>query len=166
MLISGISRDIPVSAFLDRVIPGYPHVCMLKTADFWLLNAQIERTAIWISSWKLYFSSAAAAWFGSRRALHGALAGRRIAGASFGTLTCRRRGKLVSGAGTILPGCWRRSGWCRRRRRSLVELTGISFAYAPPAGLVQTKCRCTLKAHHVALEVAQHFENRCKILLQ
>ena len=80
---------------------------MLKTADFWLLNAQIERTAIWISSWKLYFSSAAAAWFGSRRALHGALAGRRIAGASFGTLTCRRRGKLVSGAGTILPGCWR-----------------------------------------------------------
>ena len=31
----------------------------------------------------------------SRRARHGALAGRRIAGASFGTLTGRRRGRLV-----------------------------------------------------------------------
>ena len=71
----------------------------------------------------------------SRRARHGALAGRRIAGASFVTLTCRRRGKLISGAGTILPGCWRRSCWCRRRRRSLVEL--ISFADAPPAGLAR-----------------------------
>ena len=29
-LISGISRDIPVLVFLERVIPGYPHVCMLK----------------------------------------------------------------------------------------------------------------------------------------
>jgi len=46
----------------------------------------------------------------SRRARHGALAGRRIAGASFVTLTCRRRGKLISGAGNILPGCWRRRG--------------------------------------------------------
>ena len=50
---------------------------------------------------------------------------------------------------------WRRSGWCRRRRRSLVEL--ISFADAPPAGLVRTKPRCTLQAHDVAIEVAQHF---------
>ena len=86
-LISGISRDIPVSAFLDRVIPGYPHVCMLKIPDSRNLNAQIERPAIWISSWKLYFSSAAAAWLGSRQALHGTLAWRRIA-----TLTGRRRG--------------------------------------------------------------------------
>ena len=128
---------------------------MLKIAFSGLLNAQIARTAIWISLWKLYFSSAAAAWLGSRRARHGALAGRRIAGASFGTLTGRRRGRLVSGAGTILPGCWRRSGWCRRRRRSLVEL--ISFADAPPAGLVRTKPRCTLQAHDVAIEEAQHF---------
>ena len=58
-LISGIARDIPVSAFFERVIPGYPHVCMLKIAYSGLLNAQIARTAIWISSWKLYFSSAA-----------------------------------------------------------------------------------------------------------
>ena len=53
-LISGIARDISVSAFFERVIPGYPHVCMLKIADYWLVNAQIARTAIWISSWKLY----------------------------------------------------------------------------------------------------------------
>ena len=32
----------------------------------------------------------------SRRARHGALTGRRIAGASFGTLTGRRRGRLVA----------------------------------------------------------------------
>ena len=38
-LISGISRDIPVSAFLERVIRGYPDVCMLKIADSGLLNA-------------------------------------------------------------------------------------------------------------------------------
>ena len=154
-LVSGISRDIPVSAFLEGVMPGYPHVCMLKIADSWLLNAQIARTAIWISSWKLYFSSAAAAWLGSRRAQHGALAGRRIAGAVFGTLTGRRRGRLVSGAGTILPCCWPRSGWCRLRWRSLVEL--ISFVDAPPAGLVQTRPRCNLQAHDVVIEVAQQF---------
>ena len=53
---------------------------------------------IWISSWTLYFSSAAAAWLRSRRALHSALAGRC---ASFGTLTCSRRGRLVGGADTI-----------------------------------------------------------------
>ena len=35
---------------------------MLKIADSGLLNAQIARTAIWISSWKLYISSAAAVW--------------------------------------------------------------------------------------------------------
>ena len=35
---------------------------MLKIADSGLLNAQIARTAIWISSWKLYLSSAAAVW--------------------------------------------------------------------------------------------------------
>ena len=75
---------------------------MLKIAYSWLLNAQIARTAIWMSSWKVYFSSAAAAWLRSSRARHGALAGRRIAVASFGTLTGRRRGGLIGGAGTIL----------------------------------------------------------------
>ena len=60
-----------------------------------------------------------------------------------------------SWAGTILPGCWRRNGWCRRRLRSLVEL--ISIADATPAGLVRTKPRCKLQAHDVAIEVAQHF---------
>ena len=29
-LISGISRDIPVSAYFESVLPGYPHVFMLK----------------------------------------------------------------------------------------------------------------------------------------
>ena len=137
-LISGITRDIPVSACFQSIIPGYPHVCMLEIVYSGLLNAQIARTAIWTSSWKLYFSSAAAARLRGRLALHGALAGRRIAVASFGTLPGKRGGRLVGGAGTILPGCWRRSGWCRRRcrrrRRSLIEL--ISFADAPPAGLV------------------------------
>ena len=115
---------------------------------------KIARTAIWTSSWKLYFSTLRSRW-----ARHGALAGRRIAVASVGTLTGKRRGRLVGGAGTILPCCWRRSGWCRRRgrrrRRSLVELN--SFADAPPAGLVQTKPRCALQPHDVAIEVAQHF---------
>ena len=59
---------------------------------------------------EVYFSSAAAAELRSRRARRGALAGRRIAGDSFGTLTGRRRGRLLSGAGAILPGCRRRSG--------------------------------------------------------
>ena len=133
-MISEIARDIPVSGFFERVIPSYPNLCTLKIACSGLLNAQIARTVIWISSWKLYFSSAAAAWLGSRRARHGALAGRRIAGASFGTLTGRRRGKLVGGAGTILPCCWCRSCWCLQRGRrcqcSLVEL--ISFAQMHP----------------------------------
>ena len=106
-----------------------------------------------ISSWKLYFSSAAAAWLGSRRTRHGALAERRIA--DFSTLTSRKRWRLVSWAGTNLPCCWRRSRWCLWRWGSLVEL--ISFADEPPAGLVQTKPRCTLQAHDVAIEVAQHF---------
>ena len=38
----------------------------------------------------------------SRWALHCACAARRIPGASFGTLTSRRHGWLVGGAGTIL----------------------------------------------------------------
>ena len=112
---------------------------------------------------KLYFSSAAAAWLRSCRARHGALAWLRIAGLSFGTRTgtSRRRGRLLGGAGSILLGClrrsgWRRSGWRRWLQGSLVEL--ISFADAPPAGLVRTKPRCTLQAHDVAIEVAQHFE--------
>ena len=87
---------------------------------FLALNAQITCTAIWISTLKLYFSSAAEAWLKFRRSLHCA---------SFCTLTGRRRGMLVGRAGTILPCCWRRSCWCRRRgwrrRGSLVEL--ISF---------------------------------------
>ena len=89
---------------------------MLKISYSWLLNAQIALTAIWISSWKIYFSSATAAWLRSSWARHDALAGRRIAVASFGTLTCRRLGSLVSGAGTIFPCCWRTS------RRVLVHL--------------------------------------------
>ena len=136
---------------------GYPRLSsLIKIAHSWLLNAQIALTVIWISSWKLYFSSAAAAWLRSRRALHCALAGCRIAGASFCTLTGLRRGRLVCWAGTILPGCWRRSSWCWLRLRSLVE--PISFDEAPPAGLVRTKHRCTHQAHDVAIEVAQHFE--------
>ena len=105
------------------------------------------------------FFIAAAALLRSRSAAHCALAGRRIAGASFGTLTGRRLGRLVGGAGS---GClapfspaaasWRRSGWCLRRglllQRSLVEL--ISLADSPPAGLVRTKPRCILQAHDVA----------------
>ena len=65
----------------------------------------------------------------------------------------QRCGRLVGGAGTILPGCRRKSGWC-----SLVEL--ISFADEPPTGLVRlgTKPRCTLQAYNVAIEVAQRFE--------
>ena len=72
-----------------------------------LFLAQIAHTAIWTSSWKLYFASAAraAARLRSRWARHGSLAGRRIAVASFGTLTGRRRGSLVGGAVTILPCC-------------------------------------------------------------
>ena len=100
-----------------------------------------------------------AAWLRSRRGRHGALTGRRIAGTSFGTLARRRRGRLVGragGAGTIPPCCWRRSGWClrrdRRRLHCLVKL--ISFA---DAGLVRMKPRCTLQAHNVAIEEAQHF---------
>ena len=46
------------------------------------------------------FFTVAAAWLRSRRALRGALAGRRIAVASFGTLTGRRRGRLVGWAGS------------------------------------------------------------------
>ena len=150
MLISGVSRDIPVSAIfkLERVIPGYPHICMLKIAYSELLNALCApaNKVIWISSWKLCFSSAAAAWLGGSLARHCALAWRRTAGASFGTLTGRRRGRLVSGEGTILPGCWRRSRWCWWRRCSLVQL--FSFADAPPAlqgwSGVWSKPRCTL----------------------
>ena len=37
----------------------------------------------------------------------------------------------------------------------VVEL--ISFADSPPGGLVRTKPRCTLQAHNVAIEEAQHF---------
>ena len=53
---------------------------------------------------------------------------------------------LVGGEGTILPCCG----------GSVVEL--ISFADASPTGSVRTKPRCTLQAHDVAIEVAQHFE--------
>ena len=105
MLKSGIARDIPVSAFCWRVIPGYPYLWMLKIAYSGLLNAQISSTVIWLSSWKLYFSSTAAAWLRSRLVHHCALAWRRIASGSFCTLTDRRRGRLVEGAGTILLGC-------------------------------------------------------------
>ena len=38
---------------------------------------------------------------------------------------------------------------------SVVEL--ISCPDSPPAGLVRTKPRCTLQAHNVAIEEAQHF---------
>ena len=60
------------------------------------------------ASWKLFLSSAAAAWLRSQRERHGTLA--RIAGASFRPLNGRRRWTLVGEAGTILPCCWRRSG--------------------------------------------------------
>ena len=67
-VISGIAIDIPVSAFCESVISGYPHVCMLKIVYSGLLNAQIARTAIWTSSWKRYFSSAPGAAWRPRRA--------------------------------------------------------------------------------------------------
>ena len=124
---------------------------MRRIAYSWLLNAQITRTAIWISIRKLYISSAAA-WLISRRSRHGA---------SFGTLTGRRRGMLVGGAGTILPSCWRRSCWCRRRgwrrRGSLVELISLRLCWRPPLGSVRTKLRGTVQAHDVPTKVAQHF---------
>ena len=72
---------------------------MLKIASFGLLNAQIARIVIMEALFFIW----AVAWHRSHRARHGALA--RIAGASFGTLPGRRRGRLVGGAGTILPGC-------------------------------------------------------------
>ena len=83
---------------------------MHKIAYSGIFNAQIASTVIcqWISSWKLYFSSAAAAWLRSRQAWRGALAGRRIAGASFATLTlqeaweARWRGRHLSGGGLLV----------------------------------------------------------------
>ena len=33
----------------------------------------------------------------------------------------------------------------------------LNLSPAPPAGLVRTKPRCTLQAHNVAIEEAQHF---------
>ena len=81
---------------------------MLKIAYSGLLNAQIAHSDLDKLIEALFFT-AAAAQFRIRLARHGALAGRRMAGASFGTLTSRRRGSLVGGAGTILSGCWRRS---------------------------------------------------------
>ena len=123
---------------------------MLKIAFSCLLNAQIARTAIWISSWTLYFficgvGSSWLAWRARLRQLghpHRAEA-----------WDDRRRGEhhsplllvqelLVPVEGLAAQG-------------SLVEL--ISFAYAPPTGLVWTKLRCTLQAHNVAIGVAQHF---------
>ena len=67
---------------------------MLKIAYSWLLNAQFTRTAIWISTWKLYFSSTVAAWLISRHLLHRA---------SFGTLTGRRRGNARRRGGHHSP---------------------------------------------------------------
>ena len=77
---------------------------MLKSRAQWLGYAH--------GSFDFHLSPLLAAWLRSRRALHDALAERRIAGASFGTLTGRMRGKLVGWAGTILPCCWRRSNCC------------------------------------------------------
>ena len=102
---------------------------MLKIAYSGLLNAQIEHTVIMSDLDKLMealFFTTAVAWLGSRRALHGALAGRKIAGASFSTLTGRRHVRLIGWEGTILPCCWRRSCWCLLRWRSLVELCSCS----------------------------------------
>ena len=133
---------------------------MLKIAYSWLFNAQIARTAIWISTLKLYFSSAAEAWLRIRLLLHCS---------SFGTLTGRRREMHICGAGTILPCCWRRSCWCRGRGRgrwrSLVEL--IVFADAPPTGSVRTKPRCTLQACPRCRQRSSpaFWKNRCKIRL-
>ena len=96
-------------------------------------------------------SAAAAGWLGSSRARHSLALCLRLAQDGLRQLLhphWLEAWELVSGAGTILRCCWRRSSWCRRRWRSLVEL--ISFADAPPAGLVQTKPRCTLQTHDVA----------------
>ena len=132
---------------------------MLKIASG-LLSAQIASTVLWISSWKLYFSFAEAAWLRSRRSRHGALAGpRRIAGASFGTLTGRRceahwRGgqhsPLLLAAGA--------DGGAGSTGAALLNSSHFKFADVPPEELVRTKPRCALQARDVAIEVAQHFE--------
>ena len=167
LLISGYLSFSVFRESYPRLSSVIPHLCMLKNAyswgESWLLNAQITRTVIWISSWSFIIFTAAAAWLRSWRALHGALVtglvGRRIAGASFCTLTCQRRGRLmmlIGGAGTILPCCWRRSVWRLLPWHSLPLPRLISFDEASPAGLVLTKHRCTLQVHYVAIEVAQH----------
>ena len=56
-LISGMARDIPISAFFERVISGYPHLCMLKIAYSWLLNSEIALNKLMEA---LFFTAAAA----------------------------------------------------------------------------------------------------------
>ena len=135
---------------------------MLTIAYSGLLNAQIARTAIWTSSWKLYFSSAAAASLRSRRALHGALAWRRIAGTSIGTLTGRRRGRLIGGADTIHPNCCRCSG----AGAAGAGCAGAALLNSSPL-LMRLLQGCPNEAHmhppsprwhDVAIEVVQQFK--------
>ena len=134
--------------------PSYPWLSSLMHAQNCLfLDAQIEHTMIWISSWKLYFSPLRLPGLEVGRHGLGALAGSTISCTSFCTVTGLRRGRFAGGQGTILPCCWRRSDWRLRRWSSLVEF--ISFDDAPPAGLVQAKHRCTVQAHVVDIEVAQ-----------
>ena len=124
---------------------------MLKIAYSGLLNAQIAHSDF-DKLMEAFFFTAAAARLRIQLARHGALAGRRIAGASFGTLTGRRRGRLgghhffrLLAQERLTPAaparsCWIHLLWWRASCR-----------------LVRTKLRCTLQAHDVAIETAQHF---------
>ena len=91
--------------------------------------------------------TASATWLRSRSAADGALAGRRIAGASFGTLAGRRRARFVGGAGTILPGCWR-----MRRDNTLLKHSAHSLVWQHWQLLLLTKqiSLCWTKVHQAS----------------
>ena len=93
----------------------------------------------------------------SRRARRGPLTGRRITVASFGTLNTPAGGVGASSAGRspFSPAAGAGEAGAGGGAGGVVEL--ISCPVSPPAGLVRTKPRCTLQAHNVAIEEAQHF---------
>ena len=134
---------------------------MLKIADSGLLNAQIARTAIWISSWKLYLSSAAAVWLAAagRGTAPSPGAGSPAPASSpspAGGVGSSSAGRApfspAAGAGEVPVAP------AQPCRTHLLCRRASCRAGAPPAGLVRTKPRCTsLQAHDVVMEVAQHF---------
>ena len=135
---------------------------MLKIADFGLLNAEIARTAIWISSWKLYLSSAAAVWL--------AAAGRGTAPSpGAGSPAPASSPSPAGGVGSSSAGRGPSPRLLAQEllvpvapaqpcRTHLLCRRASCRAGAPPAALVRTKPRCTsLQAHDVVMEVSQHF---------